>query len=278
MTIQSELDSLKQQLDESRSIAFQAMNYSSDLGTILLFIEESFSIASDAELINSLLGVLSGQELEAVVCTYINGEIKRYSAGDEMTQDESRYIETTRLEHRIASDEAVTVFNYEHISCLLRNMPIENQERYGMLKDTVATLLNGVEARLKTIQKDQLIAHTQEELLALTEHAMLTFEKEFATIGSEAQSAMSRLMDDVRGIVNEIDVCDKREKEVLTVVDTHVGLINKITRRSESIELSFESLKHSIDKISKVCDVEKTPPPPQKPATFDSDSGSIELF
>lgn len=171
----------------------------------------------------------------------------------------------------------VTVFNYDHVSCLVRNMPIDNDERYGMLKDTIATLLNGVESRLKVIEKDQRIVQTQESLLELTEKTVGEFRSQFSEISTDATKVMGDLMYDMRGIVMELDVTLPQEKEILNLINSHVGLITKITERCDSVERNFDALRESIDRISDEC---QSPEPQarQQPANYDSDTGSIELF
>ena len=277
MNLQEELNALRTQLDESRNIAYQAMNYSSDLGAIVLFIEESFSISDERELIDSLLGTLAGLELVAVAGVFLHDSTEYFTRSKEITKLERDFIDATRWEHRIASEDSVTAFNYDHVSCLIRNMPIDNEERYGMLKDTIATLLNGVEARLRVIEKDQRILKTQENLLALTEKTVWDFQSQFSEISSDATKVMGDLMYDMRGVVMELDVTGPQEQEILSLINSHVGLITKITERCDSVEKNFDALRSTIDRISDECEVEESQPS-QKPARFANASGSIELF
>ena len=235
MTTQEELENLTQQLEESRDVAFQAMNYSSDLGAILLFIEESYSINSEQELVTRLLGVLNSFDLEAAICCYADADINSYSLQSDLSDDEMAYIQTTRWEHRIASEGAITAFNYDHISCLVRDMPIDDETRYGMLKDTVATLLNSVEARLKVIEKDQHILQMQQELIETTDQAMEDVVVHFSAVSSDATHVLADLMDDMKGVVMELDVDGQYEKEILQLIDSHVALVVQIHSRSEEV-------------------------------------------
>ena len=157
-------------------------------------------------------------------------------------------------------------------------MPIDNDERYGMLKDTVATLLNGVESRLKVLEKDKRIIDTQQSLLSLTETTVEEFQSQFSEISSDATQVMGELMHDMRGVVMEMEVEPPQEREILELINSHVGLITKITERCASVEKNFDALKHSIDQISDECQVDvpmEGMPPPDK---SDADHNSIELF
>ena len=280
MSIQEELEVLSKQLEESRNVAFQAMNYSSDLGTILLFIEESFSIYNESELIENLLTIISGFNLEAVACGYSCGG-KTYTRTAEVTPEERAMIEVTRSQHRIASDGTVTVFNYDHISCLVRNMPTDNEERYGMLKDTIATLLNGVESRLRGIDKEQRIQNTQKALLQLSEQSITELRTHFSHINSNATNVLSKLMSDMKELVTVMGESENSQENVRQMMNSHVSLITQISDHCRSVDSNFADLKRSIDNIADSCEQEALPTPAAaviKPPAQDNSAGSVDLF
>lgn len=280
MSIQAELDSLVGQLEQSRSVAFQAMQYSSDLGTILLFIEESFSVRTEEQLIDNLLKVMQGMDLEAVAHCYTETATEEHTRTTEITADEIEYIDSTRGQHRIASEGTVTVFNYDHISCLVRDMPVADPERYGTLKDTIATLLNGVEARMREIRKDLQVVATQNKLLELTNQSVEEIRKHFSNLNSEANNVLSGLMEDMESVVMGLDTSESSESDILHLIDSHISMIIRINDRCKSVDVNFEELRHSVEHIADECRELQEPPPAKHPPTAGGDnaSGSVDLF
>ena len=115
-------------------------------------------------------------------------------------------------------------------------------------------------------------------MLALTEQTVEEFQNQFSQISADATRLMGDLMDDMRFVVKQLDVPSPKEGEVLELIDSHVSLITGITRRCDSVEQNFGALKSSIDRITDECDVDLATASTAKPATFDSERGSIELF
>lgn len=146
-------DSVKQakaQVQMAQKMAFKAMSDNSDLGVILQY-NEKFMQADSVEAIVQLM--LEGAQYFSLSSSVlmINPELHHFCSTGNPNHLEQKLLETLRHKDRIFSWENRTVFNYKMFSFLARNMPIEDEVRYGELKDLICLLLNGAEASLQSL-------------------------------------------------------------------------------------------------------------------------------
>ena len=167
-----QIDTLIEQLDESRATAMQAMQYSANLGVVLRFLEMTFVCHDEHELIQLLLETAKSLNVECVAECKLDDEIFTKSISTDITPAEKETMQTARENSRIYSKGEITVFSFDHISLLVRNMPIDNDYNYGIMIDIVATMMNGIESRLKLLAKDKKILSIQQKVIDLTDSTM----------------------------------------------------------------------------------------------------------
>lgn len=136
-----------QQMDFARKMAFEAMATSSELGEILRFYDDSTNLPDLQTMGKRLLQTVNTFEVRASLQLWKDQEI--YCSDDD--QQHPLEIEVMRLFRnagRIHSWKNRTFFNYEYFTLLIRNMPVHDEHRYGVLKDQFCLLLNGFDSRV----------------------------------------------------------------------------------------------------------------------------------
>ena len=147
----AERASLRQTVDQASSVAMTAMTSMSELGSLLEAMK-TFSTCTDYScLADAILAGMALYGLQGV------SQIR----GLERTQTRNPKGEASPLEASIighmANMDRVVQFksriscNYAHISLLVTNMPTEDPERCGRLRDHLAMLAGGAEGRVETI-------------------------------------------------------------------------------------------------------------------------------
>ncbi|AUM12111.1 sensor histidine kinase [Ketobacter alkanivorans] len=160
-TRQREASLLRQQLNEASDIAMLSMSASSQLGEIIRFLEKSYE-CSDYD----SLGLLLNQTLERLGvsgCGIIEAEDGgMVYFGSEARQDAwQRLMLEMRSKGRFVDLENRTIANFDTVSVMARNMPEAGSEPYGRMKDMLFTLVEGAEARVKTLALERAVAMSE---------------------------------------------------------------------------------------------------------------------
>jgi len=173
-----EIESLQAQLKHSQQAAFSAMISSSDLGVVVQFMKESFSVTSYDELANKLIETLQAFRLKCCLAlethagrTFICGHDTR-----ESMQAREALIHQHALDGRIVEFDNYIQVNYEKASLLAQYDELSD-ERLGQLRDTLALLMDGVEARVDTLilaEQAREARQSKDEFFALMSHELRT--------------------------------------------------------------------------------------------------------
>jgi hypothetical protein len=89
-----------------------------------------------------------------------------------------------------------TVVNYSSVSLLVKNMPLDDELSYGRIKDNVFALVQGVEARIKTIDTQSSLYEerdVQANLLVEMKQEIQQLDQSYKT-----------LTNNVAGVVNDM--------------------------------------------------------------------------
>ena len=129
----------------AKSVALDAMRNAADLGQLLEFIQGTYTCKNFDELGNRLLDILAAYGLVAVVELRTPKKKYQYSHNDTVQPLEQSIIDRFREEQRIMDFNNRTLINYPEVSLLIKNMPVNDDNRYGQLKDVLATLAQASE-------------------------------------------------------------------------------------------------------------------------------------
>ena len=156
-----------QQLKESAKFAsdtaMTAMKSSGELGTVLNFALSSFSALDKKMLFEAITQSLSEFDLQCCVKFW---EDNSYYASTGFPSDYEYEMLDRIVDSNFIQQGKVFIRVGEHISLLIRDFPIEDEERCGRLRDHMAHIVQAADARLKLLIE---IEQKQKRLRSLPE-------------------------------------------------------------------------------------------------------------
>ena len=95
--------------------------------------------------------------LNCSLCIYLEGEPQFYTPHGELSPLEAELITKIRNKDRFFDFGCRTQINYPNISLLIKNMPLEDPERYGRIKDLFPFILAAYDAKIKNLNIEHVI-------------------------------------------------------------------------------------------------------------------------
>lgn len=172
----TEVDNLRQELASLRQLTMTVMTSNGDMGVVVQFLKNSFSIPTYQELGEALIESLNhlGLRGDVTLETY-TGRIFIGAEGN-LDIDASKAIKADLLAGRIVEKEGMLQINYGSASLRITELP-DNEERVGQLRDSLALLMDGAEARVKSLimeEKTTEARKSKNEFFALMSHELRT--------------------------------------------------------------------------------------------------------
>ena len=225
---------LNQKLVDSQQAAFQAMSYTSQLGQILQFVQNSVKANSLEALANYVFQVTNSFSLNCALQFRLGGQINDYASSGEMTPLESNVIALACQKGRIYDFNSRTLFNHDTFSLLVKNMPVDNRERYGILKDTLCNLCNAIESRTQF-----LLANDQTKLkdkqLNAAKQSVAAVEASLKEIQHENLRAIETMVDDMEEAMLSLGLTENQENQMRDICKECIEKTDQIFLKSDTI-------------------------------------------
>ncbi len=157
MKLRQERNNLKIELKNAFSVAMTAMSSAAEVGMILQFLRNSFQCQNYLHLSSEVLNVTTSYGLEASV--QIRGQQPSISYGTYglCSALEESILSTMATHGRLESFSKRTACSYEHITIIIKNMPVDDPDRNGRMSDNLALLAEAVNARVTALDNELAI-------------------------------------------------------------------------------------------------------------------------
>lgn len=147
----SERGSLKEMADYAGRTAMTAMTSLGELGALLESLK-NFNACSDYQtLAKATLAGLTHYDLQGAVQIRVPDETLTFTSQGEATPLEESVITHMAGMDRIVQFKSRLSISYDHISLLVNNMPVDDPDRCGRLRDHLAMLVEGAEVRAQAM-------------------------------------------------------------------------------------------------------------------------------
>ncbi|OUS28878.1 hypothetical protein A9Q99_10900 [Gammaproteobacteria bacterium 45_16_T64] len=161
--------SVSKEVKKAKNVAFDAMRNAADIGQLLDYVQKTIACKSFDELGEMMLGIVDEYGLSAALELRTQKKHYQYSHVGVIHPLEQRIIDLFRKEKRMMDFNNRSLINYENVSILIKNMPLGDDNRYGQLKDVLATLAQASEPVIQNLYFRKQINAQRLKLLTMTE-------------------------------------------------------------------------------------------------------------
>ncbi len=175
--------------------AMTAMTSAGELGVVLEFLRHSFTITNIADLAQQVVEAMSRYSLQSSV--QIRSTIGLININNSGPASPLEQELLTRLSNqgRIMAHGARLILNFGDVSLLIKNMPLDDPDKCGRIRDNVAILAEGIESKLKALEVEQR--------------------------NIESKNRLQQLVFDSNSALQEIEKIQQRQKEKnMQIMDT----------------------------------------------------------
>jgi CheY-like chemotaxis protein len=159
-----EKESLEQQIEDATSTAFSAMATSSEMGQIVNYIEQIGQIDDVSELAQALISCLSSFGLNCNMELRIGDERLHFASAGLCSPIVLELFEILKSKGRLHEFQNRILVNYENLSLLILNMPEDDEEKHGRIRDHICFIVSVTEQQLLSILTKKELEDQQRNL------------------------------------------------------------------------------------------------------------------
>ncbi len=233
---------LEQQVAFASTTAMTAMTSMGEMGILLeqlkslhacrTFISLADTVAKSFELYG-LAGVVMLRPLGQQIIRASNG------APSPMEAEAIKHVADMG---RIVEFKTRMSISYPLVTLLFNNMPVDDPDRYGRLRDHLAILAEGVEAQVQSLQQDIVI----QRVIAKATKALADVDNAQRERHAQTNLAIQSMTDDLERAYLSVALTEDQEKYMATIVSNGIERILK--QVSDEVNTQ-EQLTHIIDEL-----------------------------
>ena len=169
----SEKQKLEKQVKEATSTAFNAMANSSEMGQIVNYVENIGFINDVEELGKALVECLQAFGLQSNIEFRCNDTKLHFALNGVCSPIVIELFEMLKSKGRLHEFSHRILVNYEFVSLLILNMPEQDEQKHGRMRDHICFIVSVTEQQLRAITTKQMLVSQQERLnkVASTVHS-----------------------------------------------------------------------------------------------------------
>lgn len=157
--------SLLEQYKLAQKTAVEALTGTSELGLAMRFMEKSIAYETTEELMSGLFEGI--ERLELNCCAMVQNKLgfSWHTLKEAISPIEKELLELADKDSRFLDFGQRTIVNFPMVSLLVRNMPLDDMERYGRAKDLLPIFLSAVNVKLNSIETQTALRQQNHDML-----------------------------------------------------------------------------------------------------------------
>ena len=247
--------SLKHDASSAFQTAMTAMTASGELGRILQFLRHSFTCESYEEVASQVIEAVSDYGLSCSL--QIRGEFGNLFASD---KGQASPLEEELLARMVEQDRIFdfghrTAFNYPHMSLLIKNMPRDDPDRYGRIKDNVALLVEGADARIDSLDESMKLRAQRailRKMMERSEDVLISFKMQYGDNKEKNMAVMDTLSANMEETFMSLGLTEEQEETMLRMVqkavDDSLALYEEGFEIERQLEAFVEDVKATLER------------------------------
>lgn len=238
-------DQLREQIKYATEMAFIAMSDTSDLGVNIQFLLDANTCNNMDELGMRLLQAINSYGLKGTIQLRGEFETKNMEGNGMVKEMEAALLWELKDGGRYVDFNKRSVMNYEQVSLLVKNMPIDDPKKYGAIKDNVFSLLQGADARVKALDNVRRIHEEQKLISALTvrmQSVMADVDEGYQVVMKDIADVVEEMADKIQGVIEFLGLHEDQERALESIMEYGISKTNGIFGKGIQLDSQFKNL------------------------------------
>ena len=219
---QQEIGNARASAAQATSIAMEAMTSSSELGQIIEFIKNSQELSTIEQVAAELTNIAGQFGLSICALCLVGG---KHYAGCSSDSIEARLLDNfNHSNQKIVNVGIRTIISTDRLVVLIKDMPLDDENRYGRLKDHLAVLIDIANSVLLGIQAQLSMADQRKdflsEVISLSESQIKLTSAKLHKHNGVIQDTMQAMVNDLESMLFGLGLDDDQEKKLMTLADS----------------------------------------------------------
>ena len=233
-------------LNNVRNSMFQAMTQASELGSLLRFTDESLQCTNLQELATKLFMLAEEMGLHGSISFFDkkgNQEIY-YSDGIDRPL-EKEIMASARHAGRLVDFGNRTMVNEQNVSFLIRDMPIDDEIRYGMLRDNICFIISALQSKFMLLAMEQEIQNKEQSIYTSNQvinQILSDLEENSLKFTAESTTLLDDMTSDMHHEFSSLNITEDEESRIMDILSSCSDNLHSLFTTNKEIDQGIREL------------------------------------
>ncbi len=240
------------QLEEAEMLSSLVIASMDETGILLQFMSKLIAMENAEEIACGALELMQRYRLSGVIQTRLDGDTQTLSETGKNLPLEVSVIEHVRDQGRIFEFSRCSVHNFEHVTLMINNLPLEDPEYCGRLRDHLSVAAQGIDSRLQALQTEAKNHRTQLGILAALESVSDTIMEVGEANKRNSEDSATLVSDLQNTLLNSfyrLGLTDNQEKFLQNMVGDFSNRMTEMLSRGEETQRALERLNEKLSHL-----------------------------
>jgi CheY-like chemotaxis protein len=236
------------QSHEAMNVAMEAMTSSSELGQIIHFVKEVQAIQKGSALAVAIMTVAAQFGLN---CCVLIDEAEPVLLGCTAGSMEAKVLMKFRnVDQRITHLGVRTVIHSGMVIILIKNMPLDDEARYGRLKDHLAVLADIANGRAQSIAAESNLSQQRtqflRDLIALAEDNIRLTSNDINAYTESVTSTVSDMVIRLEGMLFSLGLEEDQEKKLMKLANQTTARLDDMAEKAKDMDGNLSKILEAL--------------------------------
>lgn len=245
---------LKAEMKTANEVAMLALTGSGEMGGVVDFIKRTGSCMDIESLLKALVTATASTFRLNVSAQIRHGDEQKTlnSAGRSSPLEAEMLLCQSRHAERLYSSGQRLMVNYPRVTLLIKDMPINDPDRCGRLRDHLAILVEAAEARIDGIALEQQTRVQQTvtlQTIASIQQVMAMLESDYHKQAQTSQSVLDELKHEVDNALIFLGLTDNQENTLMNLIGNSIDRAAAVYAEGLSLEDKFGVIINVLERL-----------------------------
>ena len=244
--------SLEEQIESAEYLSNLALAGMDEGGIALQFMSELISWETEQEVAEGLIKLMQRYRLEGAVQTRIAGRKMTFSAAGVNLPLESSVLDHVSKMDRIFEFKNRAVHNFERVSLMVNNLPLDDPDYCGRLRDNLSITAQGADSRLRAIEIEMASRHSQKVVMSVMQSirdSIISLQREHQMDKSRSSLLMIDFEKNLLDSFVHLGLSDKQESYLLDFVREFMQRLVDLFDHSQGTYNDLTSLNEQLRQV-----------------------------
>jgi CheY-like chemotaxis protein len=251
--LKAERENLAQEKDSMQKMAMSFLTNLGESGVVLKFLRNCFTCDDYESLARMAIEAMAEYGLEPLIQIRTPQGSHTFTPHGHASELETSVFAKTHSLDRIFQFKRRLIINYPHVSLLVNNMPVDDADLCGRIRDNAAYIAEGVEASASAIMlREDVLRHVEQQKRAAqqTMAAIEGLREQYRKQQTETRYILHNLTENMDKLYVYLGLTESQEKAVGDTVSTSIEQALKLFEQGLDFDGQFTAVLEGLKKVS----------------------------